>query len=71
MHAIFIGTCGVYRSDIWALGCVLYELCTLEHAFNAQSVHGLILKILRGAYPPIAADYSSSLKDMVAMMLCR
>lgn len=22
-----------FKSDVWALGCVLYELCALEHAF--------------------------------------
>ncbi len=25
-----------HKSDVWALGCVLYELCTLKHAFDAQ-----------------------------------
>ena len=24
------------KSDVWSLGCVLYELCTLEHAFKGQ-----------------------------------
>jgi len=25
-----------HKSDIWALGCVLYELTTLHHAFDGQ-----------------------------------
>jgi serine/threonine protein kinase len=42
-----------YKSDIWALGCILYEMCMLKHAFDAQSLNGLAVKIMKGNYVPI------------------
>lgn len=36
------------KSDIWAMGCLLYELCTFRHPFEAQNQASLILKIIRG-----------------------
>eukprot|EP00898_Chlorokybus_atmophyticus_P003518 jgi/Chlat1/4167/Chrsp27S04273 len=59
------------KSDIWALGCVLYEMTTLRHAFDGQSLPALVLKILRGRYPPIPAHYSSNLRTLIASMLKR
>ena len=41
------------KSDIWALGCVLYELATLKKAFEAGNLLQLISKIMRGNFAPI------------------
>ncbi len=38
----------LFQSDIWALGCCVYEMTTLEHAFNAKDMNSLVLKIIRG-----------------------
>jgi NIMA (never in mitosis gene a)-related kinase len=46
------------KSDIWSMGCILYEMVTLRHAFDANSMKGLVLKILRGQYPAIPSHYS-------------
>ena len=42
-----------YSSDIWSLGCILYELCTLRHPFEARDIQGLSRAICRGVYVPI------------------
>ncbi|KAK2953519.1 putative G2-specific protein kinase nimA [Blattamonas nauphoetae] len=59
------------KSDIWSLGCVLYELTTLKHAFDANNMKGLVMKILRGSYPPINSQYSPDLKNLIAQMFNR
>jgi NIMA (never in mitosis gene a)-related kinase len=59
------------KSDIWSLGCVLYELTTLRHAFDANNMKGLIMKILKGTYPPISSKYSSDLRSLISSMLSR
>lgn len=58
-----------FKSDIWALGVLLYEMCTLRPPFDASSLHFLALKIVRGVYPPLPAKYSSELKILVESML--
>jgi NIMA (never in mitosis gene a)-related kinase len=53
------------KSDVWSLGCVLYELTTLKHAFEGNDMKALIGKILRGIYPPISSQYSKDLRDVI------
>ena len=31
------------KTDIWSLGCILYELCTLKHAFQAGNMNQLLI----------------------------
>merc|ERR1719478_872174 len=38
------------KSDMWALGCVLYELITLRKAFEGKSIGALVLRIVRCEY---------------------
>eukprot|EP01028_Stygiella_incarcerata_P005415 TRINITY_DN228_c0_g1_i1.p1 TRINITY_DN228_c0_g1~~TRINITY_DN228_c0_g1_i1.p1 ORF type:complete len:1074 (-),score=395.24 TRINITY_DN228_c0_g1_i1:159-3380(-) len=59
------------KSDVWSMGCVLYELATLKHAFDAHNMKGLVLKILRGMYPPIPSTYSRDLRMLVQQMFER
>ena len=60
-----------YQSDIWALGCILYELCALKHAFHAENLLGLVFKIVQDTQEPLDGDYSDDLKELVAMLLTK
>lgn len=57
------------KSDIWALGCVLYELATLKRAFEASNLPALVLKIMKGNFNPISERYSEDMKNLVLSML--
>jgi NIMA (never in mitosis gene a)-related kinase len=43
------------KSDIWSLGCILYELSSLRPPFMAKDMKGLANKVISGAYPSIPA----------------
>lgn len=58
-----------YKSDVWALGCVLYELVTMRHAFDARDMDGLVKKIMRGAFSPIPDRVHPDLKKLLKSML--
>ncbi|XP_051520854.1 serine/threonine-protein kinase Nek3 isoform X1 [Myxocyprinus asiaticus] len=56
------------KSDVWSLGCVLYELCTLQHPFQARSWKSLILKVCRGAYAPLPGHFPYELHYLIKHM---
>uniref|UniRef100_A0AAQ6ABZ0 non-specific serine/threonine protein kinase n=1 Tax=Amphiprion ocellaris TaxID=80972 RepID=A0AAQ6ABZ0_AMPOC len=56
------------KTDIWSLGCVLYELCTLRHPFEGSSLRQLVGKICRGRYNPVPSSYSYDLRLLVTQL---
>jgi len=61
-----------HASDMWALGCVLYELMTHSPPFTAKTQMGLFQKIKEGTFPPLPRDrrtgarlYSSDIEEVI------
>lgn len=46
-------------------------MVTLKHAFDSNSMKGLVLKILRGTYPEIPKPYTENMKGLIADMLIK
>lgn len=57
------------KSDIWSLGCVLYESVTLKPPFRADDMAGLYKKVIKGAYPRIPSHFSRDLEQTVKALL--
>jgi NIMA (never in mitosis gene a)-related kinase len=60
-----------WKSDIWALGCVLYEICALRVPFDAQSLQELVRKITRGPTPTLPGTWSTELRQLCGDLLHR
>jgi len=60
------------KSDVWSLGCVLYEMCMFRHAFQSQSLLGLVYCIVSERVEPLPAGrYSPAMSDLVMWMLAK
>ena len=57
------------KSDIWSLGCVIYEMCALNPPFRAQTMEELFKRVVRGYYPDISNRYSKDLSEILKLMI--
>ncbi|NXO25663.1 NEK11 kinase, partial [Cisticola juncidis] len=57
------------KSDIWSLGCILYEMCCMNHAFTGQNFLSVVLKIVEGETPSLPDRYPSKLNAVLHSML--
>ncbi|KAJ1639214.1 kinase-like domain-containing protein [Pavlovales sp. CCMP2436] len=60
-----------WKSDIWSLGCLLYELATLRSPFFMEGLNYYTLgkKINKRAFEPISELYSLELRTLVDQMI--
>lgn len=57
------------KSDIWSLGCVIYEMCALSPPFKAEDMQGLFKCVVKGQYPQIPSHFSIEMRSVIKCFL--
>ncbi|TNV81089.1 hypothetical protein FGO68_gene17644 [Halteria grandinella] len=58
-----------FKSDIWSLGVIIYEVATLVVPFKADNIDDLYKRVCRGVYAPISRQYSPDLSALIKKMI--
>ena len=58
-----------YKSDLWSVGCIIYEMCSLRPPFKGKNFDELCNNICNGKIEKISSRYSDKLWNLITMLL--
>lgn len=60
-----------YKSDMWAVGCLVFELCAQKPPYEARDMSGLVMKITQAPTPPLPSGYSPALNELYQSLMSK
>ena len=58
-----------HKSDLWSLGCVLYEMCALQPPFRATDMNQLFKRVCEGRIPALPREFGKDMMYMIKLCL--
>ena len=58
-----------HKSDMWMLGCVLYEMCTLRRPFEGDSLNQVLQKIIKANHAKLGQNFDPIFHKLIDLLL--
>ena len=58
-----------HKSDLWMLGCILYELCALRRPFEGDSLNQVLHKITKTEPPKLGDEHQPVFHTLIELLL--